>query len=61
VEFAILGDAVDGYRLAGEVRSNETCSRFTRLDTVARDLTGQFGRSVPAEWTISLSLDNRKA
>jgi hypothetical protein len=59
VELAILGDAVHGYRLDGEIRSNEVCSRFTHLDAVARDLTGQFGRNVPAEWTVALSLDKR--
>jgi hypothetical protein len=59
VELAISGDPVRGYRLNGEVRSGATCSNFTHLGAVANDLTGHFGRSVPATWTVTAGFDRQ--
>jgi hypothetical protein len=59
VDLAIDGNAAQGYSLSGEVRSSEACGRFSHLDAVAGDLTGHFGRTVPAEWSARVSL--RKA
>jgi hypothetical protein len=56
VDFAISGNSAQGYNLTGEVRSSEPCGRVTHLDAVAGDLTGHFGRSVPAEWSAKVNL-----
>jgi hypothetical protein len=56
VDFAISGNSAQGYNLTGEVRSSEPCGKFTHLDAVTGDLTGHFGRSVPAEWSAKVSL-----
>ncbi len=56
VDLAITGDAAHGYTLMGDLRSNAACGNFTNLDAVANDLTGHFGRSVPAEWSGQVTL-----
>ncbi len=59
VDMEITGNAAEGYTLTGDLRSNEACGKFTHLDAVAGDLTGHFGRSVPAEWSAKLALQKR--
>jgi hypothetical protein len=59
VDLAIQGNAAQGYTLDGDIRSSEACGRFTHLDAVAGDLTGHFGRSVPAEWSAKISLQRK--
>ena len=56
VDLAINGNAAQGYSLSGEMRSSQPCGRFSHLDAVAGDLTGHFGRSVPAEWSAKVRL-----
>ena len=59
VDLAIRGSAAQGYTLDGDIRSKEACGKFTHLDAVAGDLTGHFGRSVPAEWSARVSLQRK--
>lgn len=56
VDLGIAGNAAGGYTLAGDVRSREACGKYSHLDAVAGDLTGHFGRSVPAEWSAKVAL-----
>ncbi|WP_348265119.1 hypothetical protein P8935_11390 [Telmatobacter sp. DSM 110680] len=59
VDLAIQGNAAQGYTLNGEIRSSEACATYTHLDAVAGDLTGHFGRSVPAEWSAKVLLQKK--
>ena len=59
VDLHITGNAALGYTLTGEIRSSEACGKFSHLDAVAADLTGQFGRSVPAEWAAKVILQKQ--
>ena len=56
VDLEITGNAAQGYTLNGEVRSNEACGKFSHLDAVVGDMTGHFGRSVPAQWSAKVAL-----
>jgi hypothetical protein len=56
VDLEITGNAVQGYTLTGEVLSGEACGKFSHLDAVVGDMTGHFGRSVPAEWSARVML-----
>jgi hypothetical protein len=59
VDLEISGNAVQGYTLNGEVRSSSACSKFSQLDASVRDLTGDFGRGVPAEWSAKVMLGTK--
>lgn len=59
VDLAIGGNAAAGYTLNGDVRSSEACGRYSHLDAVVGDMTGHFGRSVPAEWSASVAMQRR--
>jgi len=56
VDLEITGNAAQGYTLTGEVRSSQACGAYSHLDAVAGDMTGHFGRSVPAEWSARVVL-----
>lgn len=56
VDLQITGDAAHGYGLSGDVRSSQACGNYSHLDAVAGDLTGHFGRTVPAEWSANVAL-----
>ena len=56
VDLEIAGNPLTGYTLAGDIRSSEACGNFSHLDSVAGDLTGHFGRGIPAEWSAKMIL-----
>lgn len=56
VDLEITGNATTGYTLVGEIRGSEACGKFSHLDAVVGDMTGHFGRSVPAEWAARVIL-----
>jgi hypothetical protein len=59
VDLEITGNATTGYSLVGEIRASEACGKFSHLDAVVGDMTGHFGRSVPAEWTARVTLQKQ--
>lgn len=56
VDLEITGNAAQGYTLTGDVRSSAACGAYSHLDAAAGDLTGHFGRSIPAEWSAKVAL-----
>ena len=56
VDLEITGNSAQGYSLTGDVRSSAACGAYSHLDAVAGDMTGHFGRSVPAEWSARVAL-----
>lgn len=56
VELQISGNALSGYTLSGMVRSGDTCSPVSPISGAAQDLTGIFGRGVPAKWSAKVVL-----
>jgi hypothetical protein len=61
LDLEISGNTVLGYTLNGDVRSSSACSKFPQPDTTVRDLTGDFGRGIPAEWSAKVMLGPKEA
>lgn len=56
VELEVSGNALQGYTLTGVVRSGETCPDSHAVPSMFRDVLGEFGRGVPALWSIHVTM-----
>jgi hypothetical protein len=56
VELEVSGNALQGYTLAGMLRSGEVCGRLADLDLFRRGFVGNFGKKVPSKWSAHVTL-----
>jgi hypothetical protein len=59
VELQILGSAIRPNRLTGFIRSRERCGNARPVAPNIQDLTGNFGRGVPALWSARVTLEKQ--
>src|SRR5262249_44782850 len=59
VELRITGNALTGYTLIGDIRSADVCGNARPVAPGVQDLTGAFGRGVPAKWSARVTLKHQ--